>query len=136
MQEKTVFKGYRIEQSNFTVNPLIKNETFKIAPRFECKLTGDSANFTAALTVMIDGSTGDKTPFDLKAVISGAFSIGADVGGNKSEQLRMALVTLFPYLRAFVSTLTTACGMPPFILPYIDVDRMVASMREQNEYLN
>ena len=44
--------------------------------------------------------------------------------------------TLFPYLRAFVTNLTALCGMPPFILPFINTDQMVSSMHSQDTVMN
>ena len=137
MREKTIFKGYRIDSSNIALNAVTANQTFKIAPHFECKMTGDNENYTAKLSVAINSSiTGDKTPFDLNVTISGAFAIGDDLAGNKHGQLRFAIETLFPYLRAFVSNLTALCGLPQFILPFIDTDQMVNSMQAQETVMN
>ena len=137
MNEKTIFRGYRIESSTITLNAVTANQTFKIAPHFECKMTGGKDNYTARLSVEINSSiTGDKTTFDLSVVISGAFSLGEDLQNNKHGQLRLAIETLFPYLRAFVTNLTALCGMPPFILPFINTDQMVSSMHSQDTVMN
>ena len=136
MQETTIFKGYRIDGASITANVLKKNDVLRITPRFECKITGNAENYTAFITVSIVHTEENKTPFDLNVTISGLFMLGRDLADDKKGQLRLALQTLFPYLRAFVSTLTTACALPPFILPYVDVEQMVASIREQKEYVN
>ena len=137
MQNKTLFKGYRIDKASISLNMPSKDETFKIAPHFDCKMTGNNENYTATLTVVINQAvSGGKTPFDLEATIIGAFSLGEDLVNDKKGQLRLALETLFPYIRAFVTNLTTSCAMPPFILPYIDVENMVSSMRQQGDLPN
>lgn len=137
MQEKTIFKGYRVDKASIAFNALKKDETFKISPHFDCKLTGNNENYNLTITVIINQSvTGDKTPFDLEVTLSGMFGLGTDLSNDKKGQLRFALETLFPYLRAFVTNLTTSCAMPPFILPFIDIEQMVSSMRRQDEYLN
>ncbi len=137
MKEKTLFKGYRFEHSDITLNPLTKNETFKIAPHFECKMTGNNETYNATLSVTINSSVaGNKTPFDLNVVLTGAFELGEDLVSSKKGQLRLAIETLFPYLRAFVTNLTVSCGMPPFILPFVDTEQMVSSMHEQSDLPN
>ncbi|MBP5177255.1 MAG: protein-export chaperone SecB [Clostridia bacterium] len=137
MQLKSAFKGYRINEAFIRFNVPEKDQTFKISPHFECKMTGNEENFSATLTVVINEKfSGGKTPFDLQATIIGFFAIGNDLSGDKKGQLRFALDTLFPYVRAFVTSLTTSCAMPPFILPFVDVDGMVAAMRPEGELPN
>ena len=136
MQVKTLFKNYRITKSKLSVNAVQAGQTFQIAPRFECKLTGNDKEFSAMLSVGIEQTAQNKTPFDLSATIEGAFAIGANLQNDREGQLRLAVETLFPYLRAFVSNLTALSALPPFILPLIDVEQMVSSMRSQDEMVN
>jgi len=138
MQPHTIFKGYRVDAASISFNmPKSKDETFKISPHFECKMTGNSENYTTVLTVVINPQlSGGKTPFNLEATMSGFFAVGEDLSCDKRGQLRFALQTLFPYMRAFVTTLTTSCAMPPFILPYIDIESMVAGMRAEGDLPN
>ena len=137
MQPNTLLKGYRVEKAYISFNMPTKDETFKIAPHFEFKMTGNNENYSATISVIINqGVSGGRTPFDLDATMTGFFSLGADLMNDKKGQLRFAIDTLFPYLRAFVSNLTTSCAMPPFILPYIDIEGMVNSMRPQGDLPN
>ncbi|MBO4572157.1 MAG: protein-export chaperone SecB [Clostridia bacterium] len=140
MREITRFKGYRFDRSEITLNPPAKNETFKIAPFFEltCKASDSNETLSATLSVTIktDAATGTRAPFDLKVSLTGDFELGADLINFKKGQVRFAIETLFPYMRAFVSNLTAMCGLLPFILPLIDVEQMVSSVRDANELPN
>ena len=137
MLQHTTFQGFRINEANIKLNDLKDKETFKISPRFECKMTGNDKGFSSFLSVRIDNTIiGERTPFDLKVEIVGSFLLGEDLVYSKQEQLRYALNTLFPYLRSFVTNLTSSCGIPAFNLPYIDVDTMVANLRSDNQEIN
>ena len=140
MKEITRFKGYRFEHSEITLNPPAKNETFKIAPFFEltCKASDNNEALSATLSVTIktDAAAGTRAPFDLKVSLTGDFDLGSDLASFKKGQVRFAIETLFPYMRAFVTNLTVMCGLPPFILPLIDVDQMVSSVRDTSELPN
>ena len=137
MDKQTKFLGYRIEESVFRLRPIRENEKFALSPRFSCTIKGNPERFSASLTAQLgEGVSDAPTPFDLKATISGNFLIGEDVGTMRDLQLRFAVNVLFPYLRAFVSTLTSASGVPPFILPFVSGDMMVSGMHDkvQTEY--
>ena len=123
MNDITRFVAYRTEESVFRLRPVKENDKFTISPKFSCTIKGSNEEFAAFLTTEIGGENAPApTPFDLKVTISGKFVTGKDTQGDKKAQLRLALTTLFPYLRAFVSTLTAASGLPAFILPFVDVD--------------
>ena len=137
MRETTIFNGYRVDGASIKLNVPKKDETFKISPHFECKMTGNNESYTTTLTVIINEQySGGRTPFDLTVTMTGIFLLGKELVSDKKGQLRYALNTLFPYMRAFVTGLTTSCAMPPFIMPMIDVENMVASMRADNDLPN
>ena len=137
MNEQTRFLAYRVEESYFKLKPVKENEKFSIAPKFTCSIKSGKDEFSATLTVELgDGISVAATPFNLKASISGKFSLGADVGGDRERQVRLAVETLFPYLRAFVSFLTSASGIPPFILPNIDINGMLGGIKKDNTVYN
>ena len=130
MDKQTKFLGYRIEESSFKLKPVKENTKFTITPRFSCTIKGAPERFSASLSVEIGGGVSDNpAPFDLRAVITGTFLIGEDVSGMRDRQLKVAVDVLFPYLRAFVSTLTSACGVPPYILPFISGEMMSSGIQ-------
>ena len=137
MERITRLLGYRGEESKLRLRPIKPNEKFSLSPRFSCTIKGGAQNFTAILTVVLGEEVSPApTPFDLKASLSGNFTLGEDIGDDKEKQLRFAVETLFPYLRAYVSTHTALCGVPPFILPHIDVDAMASAMKSENTVYN
>ena len=127
MDKLTKFLGYRVEESVFRLRPVKENEKFSVTPRFSCTIKGNAERFQAFLTVQIgEGVSDAPAPFDIKATISGTFLIGEDATASRDMQLKIAVNVLFPYLRAFISTLTSASGVPPFILPFINGDTMIS----------
>lgn len=137
MNRKTMFQGFRVNEAKIKLNQVADKQTFKLSPRFECKMTGNEQGFSAFLSVTIDNTvSGENTPFDLKVEMVGSFVLGEDLSASKQEQLRYALNTLFPYLRSFVTNLTSSCGVPAFYLPYIDVENMVQNLRSENTVIN
>lgn len=132
MDKQTKFMGYRIEESVFRLRASKENEKFSIAPRYSCTIKGNAERFSASLTAQVgEGVSDAPAPFDIKATITGNFIIGEDVASSRDAQLKTAVTVLFPYLRAFVSTLTSVSGVPPFILPFISGDAMIKGA--QNE---
>ena len=66
---------------------------------------------------------GEPVPFTLSAAVSGIFDMN---DWDTSPMLRklladMAATTLYPYLRALVSTVTANGSVPPYNLPIINI---------------
>ena len=59
--------------------------------------------------------------FMVEATVLGYF----DYTGNppKEEIHRRTYKELFPYVRALVTSVTSLCGIPPVIIPAVDIDR-------------
>lgn len=128
---KIVFKGFKVMESYFKLNIVAKeNKKYAIAPHFECKLLSSGLEFEADFSVSIATVAEDMpAPFDLKVVLKGKFAT-PDAALEKTEQLRYAVGTLFPFLRSHVATLTANCSVPAFILPEIDIEGMMSSSVE------
>lgn len=119
-----VFKGFKVIESSFKLNEKRAEGKYTVAPRFECKLTGDEKGFDALFSVSVSSlSDVQPAPFDLKISVRGLFE--DERANEKEERMRYAIRTLFPFLRAHAATLTASCGAPPFLLPDIDLDDML-----------
>ena len=137
MDKQTKFAAYRVEEVFFKIRPVKENEKFTLSPKFTCSIRNGANDFTATLKVELgEGVSLENTPFDLKVSLSGRFMRGDDVGTDRGRQLKLAVNTLFPYLRAFVSNLTANSGLPPFLLPFIDVESMVENFRNEDIVYN
>lgn len=72
--------------------------------------------FTAKITDKSD-------PDEFKIIVKGQgmFKFEQD---TPKEQLHLSTYDdIFPYVRAFVTTLTSNAGVPPIIIPYIDISK-------------
>jgi preprotein translocase subunit SecB len=86
----------------------------------------DEENSTINIAIKFEIGMGEecKTPFSMKVELAGLFHIDTEV--FKKEHIshwaqNHSLYILLPYLREHVFGLTSRCGLPPIILPLLDV---------------
>lgn len=66
----------------------------------------------------------DKTAPDEFKIIVTATGVFRFKEGTAKESLHVETYNdIFPYMRAFVSTLTSNAGIPPIIMPFIDISK-------------
>ena len=119
-----VYKGYKITKSSFSLNNVEGGKVFTVAPRFECKLTKSVTGFEAVFSVKVASVNDDMpSPFDITCEIVGNFE--TNVTTEKEDDMRFAIKTLFPFMRAHVAMMTANCCVPSLILPEIDIESML-----------
>ncbi|MBR2714772.1 MAG: protein-export chaperone SecB [Ruminococcus sp.] len=112
-------KGYKVDKMDFVA--LLDNGTqVKLAHKYQYNVQYGKNNMCKGEfdIEVFDSNNPDK--FKVHVVMSGIFSFKE---GEKKEQIHTnTFKTLFPYLKAFVTTLTANCGIPPIMIPDIDID--------------
>lgn len=113
------FRGFRATDIEFTNHH--ENGTrieFENTYSYNVKYGTDN-NCVGEFTVEVkDKSAPEK--FRIKAVILGSFAYDPTV---KKEKIHIeSFKELFPYVRAMVSSLTVNAGLPPVILPALDIE--------------
>lgn len=63
--------------------------------------------------------------YDIKAQISGIFSISEDSTLGKKVMANNTIAILFPYLRSQLSLLTSQPGFEPIILPVMNINALM-----------
>ncbi len=112
-------KGYKVDKTEFVA--LLENGTqVKLAHKYQYNVQYGQNNMCKGEfdIEVFDSNNPDK--FKVHVVMSGIFSF---VEGTKKELIHTdTFKSLFPYIKAFVTTLTANCGIPPIMIPDIDID--------------
>ncbi|MBE6716751.1 MAG: hypothetical protein E7573_07510 [Ruminococcaceae bacterium] len=111
-------KATKVENVEF-INKLPPNTKIELSNKYSynvgySKLNTCAGEFRAEI---FDKNSPDT--FRLTVIYKGFFATAPD---TEKERLHVATYNaLFPYVRAFVSTLTVNSGMPPINMPFIDI---------------
>lgn len=111
-------KAFKLERCEF-VNAVSGAQKLELTHKYSYNV-GYSANNTCRGEFTAE--VGDKAHpelFSFKVVLTGHF---ATAPGTEKEILHLKTYDmLFPYVKAFVTSLTANAGIPPIYLPYIDI---------------
>ena len=125
--EKTNFtlKGIRADEMGFRLNAVrAQNGTkMELKPTFSRKVRRAVENEKicfVTLTVKIEKTEDQPKPFDLCVSYTGVFESDASTEAEKRAVVIAGTSLLYPYLRAAVTTLTTAALSSPLVLPVIN----------------
>ncbi len=115
------FKGYRAEEISFKFNMQKinkeENQKRKDNLKVEIGIGQNEKQFAVKMTyneINIDNCC------DLKVILIGQFEIDEKAQEKISDYAPNAVAILFPYLRSTISTITSAAGVPPLILPVMN----------------
>ncbi len=115
---KLEFKGYRIREIHFHNMPDAPNFQMEHTCNYQVQYGADN-RCNAEMTVECHRKDCPEQ-FSLRMVIVGFFSWQGD---REKPQLHAdTFRELYPYARAAVSNLTVTAGLPPIILPAIDIE--------------
>ncbi len=119
--------NYIVNESHFKANPLPQGVTkFTIKPNIRMDIKKEARTLSLSITVTVKGSETEPVPFDLDARLTGNFAILSPAASV--DELRIeASKTLYPYMRAYVATITANANIVPYSLPVIDFDNAVAT---------
>lgn len=115
-----MLQGFKVTNVEFA-NNIKQNKKIELGFGYSYNVKYSAQNtcigeFTAKIT--------DKTnPNEFKIIITGS-GVFKFQQGVKKEQLHVETYNeLFPYMRSFVTTLTANAGIPPIIMPFIDISK-------------
>ena len=114
-----VFKGYRAKDLEFHGH-LAPGAKIRLENKYSYNVRYGSGNMCVAeLSCQVfDKEAPEK--FKVAVIIEGIFSYPDDLS---REQIHVASYKeLFPYARVLVSTITSAAGVPPVVLPVADIE--------------
>lgn len=118
--ENAILQGFKVTNVEFA-NNIKQNKKIELGFGYSYNVKYSAQNtcigeFTAKIT--------NKTnPDEFKIIITGS-GVFKFQQGVKKEQLHVETYNeLFPYMRSFVTTLTANAGIPPIIMPFIDISK-------------
>ena len=119
--------NYIVNESHFKANPLPQGVTnFTIKPNIRMDIKKEARTLSLSVNVSVKGTETEPVPFDLDVKLTGNFAILSPAASV--DELRIeASKTLYPYMRAYVATITANANIVPYSLPVIDFDNAVAT---------
>lgn len=119
--------NYIVNESHFKANPLPQGVTnFTIKPNIRMDIKKEARTLSLSVNVSVKGTETEPVPFDLNVRLTGNFAILSPAASV--DELRIeASKTLYPYMRAYVATITANANIVPYSLPVIDFDNAVAT---------
>lgn len=118
--EKAILQGFKVTSVEFT-NNIKQNKKIELGFGYSYNVKYSAQNtcigeFTAKITDKSD-------PDEFKITITGAGVFKFQQGAKKEHLHVETYNELFPYVRSFVTTLTANAGIPPIIMPFIDISK-------------
>lgn len=118
-QTKFRFKGYRVTGSDVRINPDGEVDQ-KLTVTFSgVKYDISGSSYTLDLGASI---TNEGKSIKIRVELRGFFEFDTELTETDREMffMRSAPAIMFPYLRAYVSTVTGIAGIEPIVLPTIN----------------
>lgn len=132
------FEGYEVNELVYQKNIEYEHSSDKKQIMLFPKLVRNikkmpNNKFEVHLGVVVSADKdGNDIPFYLSVNISGFFNL---LGEETDETFinQNALAILFPYLRSLVTTVTVNAGIPPIILPAVNIIQMLEEIPNDQE---
>ena len=112
-------KGYKVDKVEF-VAALENGTQVKLANKYAYNVQYAKNNMCKCEMDIEVYDSQNPEKFKVHIVMSGIFAFAQ--GETKERIHTETFKNLFPYVRAFVTTLTANCGIPPIMIPDIDID--------------
>ncbi|MFS0749513.1 protein-export chaperone SecB [Oceanobacillus sp. 1P07AA] len=122
-----IFEDYSISEMNFQRNYDFNNKeeidlNFSFNGSADISEKRDQAQLTITCKIFEEEFNVGEAPFFLNIQIIGNFSLNVQEEVFDIEGFQMnGLAILLPYLRSLITSFTSQSGMPPVILPAINV---------------
>ena len=112
-------KGYKVDKVEF-VAMLENGAKIQLGNKYQYNVQYAQNNMCRGQFDIEVFDRDDPEKFKVHVVASGIFAFPE---GEKKERIHAeSFKSLFPYVKAFVTTLTANCGIPPIMIPDIDID--------------
>lgn len=111
-------KGYKVNEVQF-VNKIQGNRKLELANKYSYNVGYSKVNTCKGEFRAEVFDKADPEQFSITVVLEGFFVTAANM---EKEILHVKTYdALFPYVKSFVSSLTVNAGIPPVMIPYVDI---------------
>lgn len=128
------FKRYLVNNIDFKYNPEYTGSRAKMDIDFghSIAIKNNEARVILRCVLFRKAKKEDK-PFHLEVHMTGLFEFQTELEGEELNNIlrQQAINFLFPYLRTVISNITGNTGLPPIILPLINVNQLLQNQAEQ-----
>ncbi|MCR5150733.1 MAG: protein-export chaperone SecB [Clostridiales bacterium] len=123
------FRGYKVSECSF-VNKYENGQKVEFENSYSYSVRYNSGNGCIGQITVDSHDKAQPEKFGIKIVLEGIFSF--DTSQPKEKIHVQSFKELFPFARAFVSTVSTAAGIPPIIIPPFDIEGQSIYKVEKN----
>lgn len=126
------FVNVRVVEIDFKLNKDFNSNDKEIKVSLDFKIKNIFSEKDQILTTMLTAEIFKKEktpPFTLKAIIEGIYK--GEIKALKEFSKIHAPAHIFPYLRELISNITIRAGIPPLILPPINLHKVMESKNKK-----
>lgn len=126
------FVNVRVVEIDFKLNKDFRPDDKEIKVSLDFKIKNNFSEKDQILATMLTVEIFKKekiAPFTLKAVIEGTYK--GEIKALKEFSKIHAPAHIFPYLRELISSITMRAGIPPLILPPINLHKVIVSKNKK-----
>lgn len=111
-------KGYKVTEVRF-INKVQGNKKLELSNKYSYNVGYSKVNTCKGEFRAEVADKNNPDQFSITVVLEGFFVTAADMA---KEVLHIKTYdALFPYVKSFVSSLTVNAGVPPVMIPYVDI---------------
>ena len=114
-----VLNAYRVEEMQFK-NVLETGTQIKLEHKYSFNVRYDKGNKCVGMFTVEVYDKNDPDKFSAMTKIAAFYTYTE--GMDKDTIHREAFKEIFPYAKAIITTITANGGVPPIILPFVDID--------------
>jgi len=130
------FKRYLINSIDFKYNPEYTGGKANMDIEFGHSVAVKNSEARVSLKCMLfRKAKKEEKPFHLEVHMTGIFEFQTELEGEELNNVlrHQGINILFPYLRAVISNITGNTGLPPIILPLLNVNQLIKNQVERAE---
>jgi len=130
------FKRYLVNSIDFKYNPEYTGAKANMDIDFGHSIAVRNNEAQVSLKcVLFRKAKKEEKPFHLAVLMTGIFQFQTELKGEELNNIlkQQAINILFPYLRALISNITVNAGLPPVILPLININQLIQNRVERAE---
>jgi len=130
------FKRYLVNSIDFKYNPEYTGAKANMDIDFGHSIAVRNNEAQVSVKcVLFRKAKKEEKPFHLEVQMTGIFQFQTELEGEELKNIlkQQAINILFPYLRTLISNITVNAGLPPVILPLINVNQLIQNRVERAE---
>jgi len=130
------FKRYLVNSIDFKYNPEYTGGKANMDIDFGHSITVRNKEAQVSIKcVLFRKAKKEEKPFHLAVQMTGIFQFQTELQDEELNNIlkQHAINILLPYLRALISNITVNAGLPPVILPLINVKQLIQNRVERAE---